>query len=282
MIEVTNQVSLFTAFLRSQLRRSPRTCAEYSKDLQYFIHWSESYLTPLPIDAVSEPIVNAWVASMAQANLSAATIRRRVSCVRSFYRWLSLHLSREINPAQRIQTPRIAPRLVRPADESVVRDFINGEPRTDFQLQVRFVVIMMYACGLRLSEVLALRGSDIDFTRCVVHIIGKGNRERFCAFDASFLPHIMDFVGGSTDPLFDNPNEATFRWAIIRAVRIQGRGVHPHQIRHLYACRCLENGMPLKTLSLLLGHASIKTTERYLNIDRRALADASAMYAPVL
>lgn len=282
MIQENNLIPQFALYLRNQLRRSQRTCNEYTKDLYYFVAWSAKYSTPLPIESVSESIINAYVASMAESGLAASTIHRRLSCIRSFYKWLSLHLSIDIQPAARVIGPRISSRLVQPADEVAVRQYLMTPTTTDKQFQVRFAVLMMYACGLRLSEVLSLRGSDFDFSRCVVHIIGKGNKERLCAFDTSFLPDVLYFVGGSTDLLFDHPNEATFRWAIINAIRSNGRGVHPHQLRHLFACRCLENGMPLKSLSLIMGHASVKTTERYLNMNRSVLAEMTRLYAPTM
>ena len=282
MITTANLIPQFREYLEVTLRRSPRTCAEYVKDLQAFVSWSAKASTPLSIEEVTEPIINCWVSDMAMDNISAATIRRRLSCIRTFYRWLSLCRSRIIAPASSIMTPRIPVRLVQPADEAAVRQYIERPSATDAQLQVKFVVAMMYAAGLRLSEVLSLRGSDIDFERCIVHVIGKGNKERYCAFDASFKSLFEYFVGGSIDPLFNHPNEATFRWAIIKAIKSNGRGIHPHQLRHLYACRCIENGMPLITLSRLLGHSSVKTTERYLNVNRFDLATASAQYAPVL
>lgn len=282
MITTDNLIPQFREYLETTLRRSPRTCAEYVKDLQAFVLWSTKASTPLSIEDVNEPIISRWVSDMAIDNLSAATIRRRLSCIRTFYRWLSLCRSRIIAPASSIMTPRIPVRLVQPADETAVRQYLERPSATDFQLQIKFAVAMMYAAGLRLAEVLALRGSDIDLERCIVHVLGKGNKERYCAFDASFKPLFEYFVGGSLDPLFNHPNEATFRWAIIKAIQANGRGIHPHQLRHLYACRCLENGMPLLTLSRLLGHSSIKTTERYLNVNRFDLATASAQYAPVL
>lgn len=282
MIQTENLIPKFREYLEVTLRRSPRTCDEYVKDLHAFVSWSAQFATPLSIGDVSEPIINRWLCDMAAADLSAATIRRRLSCIRTFYRWLSLLRSRTIAPASSIMTPRIPVRLVQPADEAVVRAYLECPSTTDTQLQVRFAVAMMYAAGLRLSEVLALRGSDIDIPGRIIHVIGKGNKERFCAYDASFDALVAYFVGGSTGPLYDHPNEATFRWAIIKAVKSDGRGIHPHQLRHLFACRCLENGMPLLTLSRLLGHSSVKTTERYLNVNRFDLAATAQRYAPSL
>ena len=282
MIQTANKIPQFIGYLRDVLHRSQRTIAEYQKDLQYFVQWSAKFATPLDIGDVTEQIVMAYVSDMSLRGLSPATIRRRVSCARSFFRWLSLNQGREVNPAARIQTPRIPVRLVAPAPDSVVRQYLGITPATAKQHEVRFVVAMMFAAGLRLSEVLALRGCDFDFTTRLIHIIGKGNKERLVSYSPSFDEIVQYFVGGSLDPLFDNPNEATFRWAIIHALQHDGRGIHPHQLRHLFAVRCLENGMTLKTLSLIMGHANVKTTERYLNVDRRALALSSSRFAPAL
>lgn len=282
MIQVTSEFQQFARYLLNDLRRSPRTCGEYLKDLHDFVQWSAACATPLPVSYVSESIVQAYIAALSSRSLAASTIRRRVSSVRAFFRWLDLRDGTNANPARRVRTPRVPPRLVQPASEAAVLQYLSSQPAAPAARRVWCAVLLMYACGLRLSEVLSLHSDDFDFSRHVVRIIGKGNKERFAPFAPSVGQVLSQFVTASTWQLFPDARESTYRWAIINATRTNGRGIHPHQLRHLFACKCLEAGMPLKTLSLIMGHSNVKTTERYLNVNTQNLAQSAEKYAPSL
>lgn len=282
MIYDKNFIARYIEYLDLTLRRSRRTLQEYDADLHDFIAWSAPIQTPLSIVDVTASIVTAYIDSLARRGLSAATIQRRASVVRGFYKWAFLRGFCASNPAAIIRTPRIPVRYAHCADEDAVRRFIADDSLSPSSRHLQFIVAVMYCTGMRLSEVLTLQASDFDFEQCFVRVIGKGNKQRFCAFSAASAHVLSRFVGSSTGLLFPDANEATIRWAIIASIRANGRGVNPHSIRHLYASRCVAAGMPLIVLSRQLGHASVKTTERYISMDSASLVSAVDMFAPSL
>lgn len=282
MIETSSYVTSWLDYLAVSLRRSPRTLEEYSKDMRALVEWSRPYGSPLSILHLSPGILEAYFSSVAASSLSASTMKRRVSSVRSFFQWACLHGLCEKDPTAYIKTPKIPARNPDVASLACVRDFLDELPSSPARRQLHFIVAIMLATGMRLSEVLSLRAEDFDFEQGVVSVIGKGNKQRFCAFTPSSAVVLSEFVGASTGPLFPGVKESTARWSIIKATNQNGRGIHPHAIRHLYASMCVANGMPLFDLSRQLGHASVKTTERYLHLDVSSLRASIDRYAPTL
>lgn len=282
MIIIKPYASQFVNYLETTLRRSPRTCAEYAKDLTALALWSASVSTPLPLLDITSSVVEMWVDAMSRDNLSAATIRRRVSVLRAFFRWARLRCLTESDPTRDILTPRIPVVVKRDPDVELLRDFVRVPSINPRRNRLQAIVALMLCAGLRLAEVLALDASDLDFEQCLINVNGKGRKQRLVAISANAAIVLHSYLGASVGPLFPEVSEVDVRFQMIHTIRKNGQGVNPHSIRHLYASLCASSGMPLHVLSRQLGHASVKTTERYIANNYAEAQRAADRYAPDL
>lgn len=279
MIQDSQLFDSFLADCRS-LRYSERTIEEYLKDWRAFLSWSMQYQTSIDVRDLTRDIISGYLSQLSTSGYAAATIRRRASVLRSFSRWLSDGGFIDSSPCAAIKLPKIPHRGQPCADEKAVRDFISSPVRPSLK-HVQLIVAILYVTGMRLQEVLSLSAEDFDFELCLVRVIGKGNKERLCAISSSAAFQLSSLLGDSRGRLFPGLNEASVRWEMIRQIKgDDGRGVTPHAIRRLYASRCIDAGMPIKTLSVLMGHKSVTTTERYLYLSSRSLVDAVERFAP--
>lgn len=280
MIHFESYLPSYRDYLEHVRGLSPRTIAEYLKDLRLVAEWSAQYATPVDARFLTSSILMQYESFMSHSGLSVSCIKHRVSALRSFFRFMLLHGYCTENPAQYIPTPRASKPLIRPASAQAIRDFLWSNPATPRAERTQALVALIYATGIRLGEALSLTQSQFDFERHRIIIHGKGSKERYVYYAGPFAPIIEQFVTLSAFSLFGSLSPIAARYDVAYFVNDGARGANPHQIRHTYACECLQNGMPLKTLSILLGHESIKTTERYLYAADPNLESAAKKFSP--
>lgn len=282
MIKETPLFANFLHYLKYDQRYADRTIEEYNKDWQAFRRWSMRIATELDPLNVTREIFAGYLSALSHQGLAAATIRRRLSMHRSFARWLIDYGYIDANPCDGLRTPRIPIRIQAPAEEHAVQTFLHRPLRPSLEY-LRLAVSLMYTTGMRLAEVLSLDTSQIDLEQCIIMVYGKGNKQRYCPITTETALALDIMISHMDGPLFPGRNEASVRWEMIRQIKDSaGKGVTPHAIRRLFASRCLSQGMDIKTLSILMGHASVKTTERYTTLATPCLQAAVNRYAPSL
>lgn len=282
MIKDTPLFANFLHYLKYDQRYADRTIEEYEKDWQAFRRWSMRIATELDPLYVTREIFAGYLSALSHQGLAAATIRRRLSMHRSFARWLMDYGYIDANPCDGLRTPRIPIRIQAPAEEQAVQTFLHRPLRPSLEY-LRLAVALMYTTGMRLAEVLSLETSQIDLEQCLIIVYGKGNKQRYCPITTETALALDIMMSHKDGPLFPGRNEASVRWEMIRQIKDSaGKGVTPHAIRRLFASRCLSQGMDIKTLSILMGHATVKTTERYTTLATPCLQAAVNRYAPSL
>lgn len=282
MIKETSLFAQFLHYLKYDQRYAERTIEEYEKDWQAFRRWSMRIATELDPLNVTREIFAGYLSALSHQGLAAATIRRRLSMHRSFARWLIDYGYIDANPCDGLRTPRIPIRIQAPAEEHAVQTFLHRPLRPSLEY-LRLAVSLMYTTGMRLAEVLSLETSQIDLEQCLIMVYGKGNKQRYCPITTETALALDIMMSHKDGPLFPGRNEASVRWEMIRQIKdSSGKGVTPHAIRRLFASRCLSQGMDLKTLSILMGHATVKTTERYTTLATPCLQAAVNRFAPSL
>ena len=267
---------------------SPRTLRSYCRDLadvDGFLARAFSGLT-LTIEDLDPRLVRAWVADMHDRGLAASTIARRLSALRSFFRWRIERGEASSNPAAEVSNPKRTQRLPGRLDVEDVDSLLGAPPDdTPAGLRDRAMLELLYGAGLRVAELGGLDMDDVRLSDRTLRVLGKGRRERIVPFgtraaDAlrAYLEAIHSLRARSgEDALFLNLrggrlSDRSVRRAIDAAVRQAAlqRGVHPHLLRHSFATHLLESGMDLRAIQELLGHARLSTTQRYtrLSLDR--------------
>jgi integrase/recombinase XerC len=281
--ELSPPVEAFLEHLRVQKRYSPRTVEEYGDDLaQFLAYLDERRIDLRKVDALA---LRGFLGRL-HGRLAPASVSRKLSAIRSLYRYLQKKGLVEANPGALVKSPKLPKQLpkVLPVDEVFA---LVETPRDDTPLGARDRAILetLYGGGLRCSELVGLDLRDLDRSGGVVRVLGKGRKERIVPLGAKAWAAIDRWLelrpgllarprpGQTPAALFLNYRggrlttrwvaRALDRWAKVCAIR---RHVHPHALRHTFATHLLDAGADLRGIQELLGHASISTTQRYTHV----------------
>ena len=286
-----SEIRRFASHLASELRGSPHTSRAYLADLaQYAAYLSEVGVPLVP----SSPVAVRGFLARAAGEAGAATLGRKLSALRTFYRFLVREGLAASNPARGVASPR-RPRklpLVLPEDE--VAALVEAPARADpLELRDRAFLELLYASGLRVSELTALDLGALDLGEGMVRVLGKRRKERVVPVGSKARAALGRWLDEGRPALAGGPDGASAPRALFlnyrggrlsqrsvarrldRAVLASGlpRHVHPHALRLSFATHLLGNGADLRTIQELLGHASLSTTQRYTHLDWKRLAE---------
>ena len=273
-------VNEFVDYMRYERNMSPRTIQEYNDDLDDFESFFKSLDSQLSWETIDQDIVREWVEKMMDRGNTATSVNRRLSSLRSFYRFALKRGMVEVNPARLVKGPKKAkplPQFVKEADMNrlIDDDRLWGEGYE--KSLARTIIIMFYETGIRLSELVGLDDADIDFANRTVKVTGKRNKQRIVPFGeelATALDRYVElrdsqvvritagmFLDRKGRRVSNNKVGTMVRQALSKVTTMKKRS--PHVLRHSYATAMLNNGAGLESVKKLLGHQSLSTTEIY-------------------
>lgn len=202
---------------------------------------------------ISKDDIEQYVSTLSNES---STVGNVVSIIRSFYTWLCHHTALNDNPCRFVVSPKAA-YLV---PHTVSMEIIGKAVRQCCSTSIQIAIMLMSRCGLRVSEVLSLTIEAISDGKAL--IVGKGKKERYVFVPEYILNRIERIC--SRGLIFKNWDDRSFRKAIWLAFKNVGANVSPHMLRHAFASMCINQGMPINQIAMLLGHNDIRTTQRYL------------------
>jgi len=282
-------VERFLRYLEDQRRVSPRTLRAYTSDLLQFGRYLEEDLgaapAPSQIDTLS---VRGFVAQLTRSGIAKSSIARKLSAVRSYLRHAVREGRVEVSPAEGVPTPRVPKGLPRGLSVDEMFNLLDRIADDDpASLRDRALLELLYAAGLRVSELVALNREDLDLSGRIVRVLGKGNKERLVPFvgkAADALERWLDRSGSlrarAVEPsaVFLNLRGGRLTDRSVRRIldrRLREAAIHahlsPHALRHSFATHMLGAGADLRAIQELLGHASLSTTQRYTHVDTDSL-----------
>ena len=277
-------IDAFLGWLGEVKRLSAHTLRAYRIDLERFDDWLESAMPAADWSALKPDTVRAHVGHEFRHGLSGPSLARRLSSIRSFYRWLLREGRAKVNPADGIRAPKSPRKLPNVLDVDEMKALLDqGGGDTPLELRDRAMFELLYSSALRVSELCALRWSDLDFGQGLVRVLGKGAKTRVVPFGSQAAAALRDWQaqagGAAASPVFPDKHGAPISTHTVRA-RLkrwaQGAGqwkrVHPHLLRHSAASHVLESSGNLRAVQELLGHADIGTTQIYTHLDFQHLA----------
>ncbi|MFQ5507750.1 MAG: tyrosine recombinase [Leptospirillia bacterium] len=266
---------------------SPHTIAAYRRDLLYFAGHLEATEGRLPCpDEVTSVMVRNHVAALAARGLSAATVGRKLSAVRSLFADLLSRGEITADPAARVKSPKRPHRLPRFLAKEDMETLVES-PRGEARLEVRDRAMLetLYAGGVRVSELVGLDVQDLRLSEGLIRVLGKGKKERVVPVGPAARAALSDYLAlwrdwraagrRETDraPLFlnqrgDRLSTRGMSWVLAKRLRRSGvlTRVSPHGVRHSFATHLLDGGADLRAIQELLGHASLATTQRYTHV----------------
>ena len=284
-----------TAFLRHlevEKHASPHTIGAYGRDLDQWVRFlvesERSATAPARADALilaaTVRDVRAWLAALHARGLDAVSVARKLAAVRSLYRFLARRGVMRCNPARDVRAPRLARKLVTflPADEAAALVDARGLAG-DARARDVAILEMLYATGLRVSELAGLDLDAIDREARTVRVLGKGSKERMVPYGAPAARALDAYLARrATDrgPVFVNArggrlSPRSIHTIVRRAARVAGvtRRVSPHTLRHTFATHLLAGGCDLRSVQEMLGHADVATTQLYTHLSSERLKD---------
>ena len=278
----TNQpVERFLRYLSAERNASAYTSSNYALDLNQFFRFlgrrSVSAITPLDI--------RRFVAHLSTQQSSRRTIARKLSCLRSFFRFLCREGRLSHNPAAAIPTPRLEKRLPSFLDEQQITRLLETPPTKKWQgLRDRALLEALYSTGMRVGELSGLNLEDLDEISGTVIVRGKGKKERLCPIGETALKAIRGYLAKRPKKLrvpyalfvSQKGTRLTVRQVdrlLAQYVRLAQlpASISPHSLRHSFATHLLDRGADLRSVQELLGHASLSTTQIYTHITPQRL-----------
>ena len=267
----------YNYYLRIERRMSPNTAASYSSDIKEF--FTDCGVKP---EDVSLEDVQGWLTERAE-KVSKRTQARELSALRSFFDYLILEGVRKDNPCESLESPRIGRYLPDVLSVEEVDSIMESvDCSTPKGLRDRAILEILYGCGLRVSEAVGLKISDVFLKEGFVRVIGKGDKQRIVPLGEVAAEYFTDYLGCRpeeakpeySDIAFLNRNgrplSRVYVFNMVKAQAIAAgisKNISPHTFRHSFATHLIENGADLRVVQEMLGHESILTTEIYTHIN---------------
>lgn len=282
--------------LRVERGLARNTLEAYSRDLSEYVQWVEGSLGVSPA-GVREEDLRFYFLSRKQEGMSARSLRRKASSLRGFYRFLQKERYADRDPTAMLELPRLGAPL--PKDltlDEVDRLLAQPDPATPLGARDQAMLELLYATGLRVSELLGLRLQDLNLEVGYVVAYGKGKKERLVPAGEVALDKLKGYLAGVRPALagagrvphvFLNRSGRRLSrqgfWKALNRYALQAgisSPVTPHVLRHSFATHLLERGADLRSVQMMLGHASISTTQIYTHLNREKLKQIYERHHP--
>jgi integrase/recombinase XerD len=275
---------------------SKNTLAAYRRDLTLYGDWlSNQGLAQGEIDRTCEADLNAYFAFKHEAS-KATSANRRLTVLKRYFRWALRERRLTQDPTLKLQSARQALRVPKTMSEAQVDDLLRAPDESPLGLRDSAMLELLYASGLRVSELVSLKTYHLGMNEGVLRIMGKGNKERLVPFGQVARESINTYLaegrpvilgGQQTEDLFVTARGSAMSrvmfWMLVKKYA-RVAGIHsplsPHTLRHAFATHLLNHGADLRAVQLLLGHADISTTTIYTHVARERLKSLHAQHHP--
>jgi integrase/recombinase XerD len=294
--ERTWLLELFRDYLALEAGHSANTIESYLRDLRRFVAWGDSLGLDGP-KAVTRKQLREFVYALKDLGLSAATIRRQVSAIRTYYGFLLAEGRAEQDPSDRLEMPRRGRQL--PDTLSVAEmEALLAAPQADEPMawRDRALLELGYGAGLRVSELCGLTLPNLLLSEGLVRVFGKGSKERLVPIGRNVIGAVSVYLhqvrptldrGATRERVLLNARGAPLSrvgaWGVVkRCARVAGirKRVTTHTLRHSFATHLLEGGADLRAVQEMLGHADLSTTQIYTHVDREYLRSVHRQFHP--
>ncbi|WP_295336552.1 site-specific tyrosine recombinase XerD [Flavobacterium sp.] len=290
-------IKSFQSYLKIERGLSKNTIANYTFDLERLCAFLNENAISVAPEKITEETIQQFIYTVSK-EVNARSQARIISGLKSFFSYLIFEDYRADSPMELIEAPKIGRKL---PDTLTVADIDNLIAAVDLSTpegeRNRAILETLYSCGLRVSELVSLKISDLFFDEGFIKITGKGNKQRFVPIAPNTQRYIelyrntvrnqLDIAKGHEDTLFLNRRGKQLTRAMVftivktLAVKINlQKNISPHTLRHSFATHLLENGADLRSIQMMLGHESITTTEVYVHLDRTHLTQIIHTFHP--
>lgn len=279
----------FFNYLTFEKRCSSHTVAAYKNDLDQFVQFCVQMVGEFNVKETDAKLVRSWIVQLMENKLSARSVNRKITTVKSFFRYLEKEQIVEKNPATYLALPKIRKKLPNFVEEKNLNHLLDdGFFPGDFKgLRDKLIITLLYGTGIRLAELLILKDSDFDVKMCLIKVLGKRKKERIIPYPAS-INHLLTLYIETRDNtvthkteylLVTEKGEKVYEKLVYRVVTQNLAKItllekkSPHVLRHTYATHLLNRGADLNAVKELLGHSNLSATQIYTHTTFERLHD---------
>ncbi|GGB33984.1 site-specific tyrosine recombinase XerD [Virgibacillus dakarensis] len=293
---LVSQLEDFFHYLQIERGLSDNTLKSYRRDLKHYLHYVEKVAQRSKWEMVQRSDITGFLYMLKDNGKSAATIARTLSSIRLLHRFLIGEQLVSHDASLHIETPKLErklPDILSPKDVEALLSVSGNSP---LKIRNKAMLELLYATGLRVTELVSLKVTDLHLTMGFLRCLGKGSKERIVPLGNIAKEAVDDYLQrarsrlvkrNGTDALFVNQHGRPLTrqgfWKILKAeARDAGitKTITPHTLRHSFATHLLENGADLRSVQEMLGHADISTTQIYTHVTKARLKDVYKTYHP--
>lgn len=292
-----DQLKDFIHFLVVEKGLASNTVVSYERDLKSYLLYVSKVEEISSLDAVSRPTIIQFLKFLTENGKSSKTIARHIASIRSFHQFLLREKVTTQDPTVHIDRPKQEQKLPQVMSLEEVQALLDSPDTSKvFGIRDKAMLELLYATGMRVSELISMNLSDVHLTMGFVRCVGKGNKERIIPLGTMAQNAITNYIEESrsqllkkktTDALFVNlyGNRLTRQgfWKILKKLTKEAgieKELTPHTLRHSFATHLLENGADLRAVQEMLGHADISTTQIYTHVTKTRMKDVYSMFHP--
>ena len=269
---------------------SNNTVKAYEADISSFFQWLDN--EDLKYKNLQEDHINQYISFLFQRKMRSSSVNRKISSIKSFYIFLVKRNFVKNSPLNDLVTPKQEKYLPESMSEAEVDKLLNSpDVSNKIENRDKAMIEMLYATGMRISELVNLKMTDVDMKRCVVKVFGKGSKERLVPFGETALDSLRSYLNereqsSSKEIFLSNRGKKMTRVAFWQRVKIYlirenlKNSISPHTLRHSFATHLLNRGADLRSVQLLLGHSDLSTTQIYTHIAKQRLSDVLKKHHP--
>ena len=275
-----NEIAAFLGHLKFEKRYSAHTVRAYADDLEQFTTFLKTEFGTFQLNEVSSAFVRSWMASLKEERLSSRSITRKISTLKSFFKFVIRNGYLGKSPVANIKSPKLSKRLPVYVEAGDMQTLLKDVEYTDDWkgITAKLAIQMLYEMGLRLSELVNCRESQLDIANGQIKILGKGNKERVIPIGVSLQKTLQEYMQAKRRE-FDNP-DVTYLLVNEKGKKLYSKYIYritttylpevttiekksPHILRHSFATHLSNNGAELNAVKELLGHSSLAATQVY-------------------
>ena len=269
---------------------SNNTVKAYEADISSLFQWLDT--KDLKYNNLQEDHINQYISFLFQRKMRSSSVNRKISSIKSFYIFLVKRNFVKNSPLNDLVTPKQEKYLPEYMSEAEVDKLLNSpDVSNKIENRDKAMIEMLYATGMRISELVNLKMTDVDMKRCVVKVFGKGSKERLVPFGETALDSLRSYLNereqsSSKEIFLSNRGKKMTRVAFWQRVKIYlirenlKNSISPHTLRHAFATHLLNRGADLRSVQLLLGHSDLSTTQIYTHIAKQRLSDVLKKHHP--
>jgi integrase/recombinase XerC len=288
-------LNAFLAYLQFEKRYSLHTITAYSNDLIQFFDFVETQFEGLSFDQITGTMVRSWLAGMKEEEMTGKTLNRKISSLKSFYKYQIQQGKITKSPMETVISPKISKRLPAfVAENDMEQLFVNLSFAEGWKgYTEKMVIQLFYATGMRLSELIGCKENQLDLSKRIIKVLGKGNKERMLPISPELAIELKKYIAQKPKEALGNPSlfvtekgktlqpKAVYTFVqfyLSQVTTLQKKS--PHVLRHSFATHLMNNGADLNAVKELLGHSSLAATQVYTHNTIEKLKEVFAKAHP--